>query len=203
VPSTTFVLTLNPAGNGIGSISSTAPIVTCHTPAQADDTCGPAVLASTPVTLMETTSSRDRFAGWSGACSGMGTTCTVTMDAAKTVTATFVAQVKISVTLVEPNFFCNLDCPLNGFSGADVVFDGGSQNDCRLTKNDDPYEGGTVTCDYIVDRTHGVNVDAGVNGGSGRAIFDHWEGACSVAIGFRCAVDYSSDNPQVTAVYSQ
>jgi hypothetical protein len=50
--------------------------------------CSLAFDAGTAVTLLATPRPGERFAGWSGACSGAGT-CTVTMDAAKNVTATF------------------------------------------------------------------------------------------------------------------
>ncbi|MFN2590153.1 MAG: hypothetical protein ABR518_05240 [Actinomycetota bacterium] len=41
------------------------------------------------MTLTATAASGSTFTGWSGACSGTAATCTVTMDAAKTATATF------------------------------------------------------------------------------------------------------------------
>jgi uncharacterized repeat protein (TIGR02543 family) len=47
------------------------------------------VPASGTVTLTATASSRGVFAGWLGACSGTQPTCTVTLDAAKSVTALF------------------------------------------------------------------------------------------------------------------
>jgi hypothetical protein len=47
------------------------------------------VPASGTVTLTATASSRGTFAGWSGACSGMQPTCTITLDMAKNVTALF------------------------------------------------------------------------------------------------------------------
>jgi hypothetical protein len=49
--------------------------------------------SGTSVTLTATPATGSTFAGWSGACSGTGT-CTVTMDANKTVTATFTSTVR-------------------------------------------------------------------------------------------------------------
>jgi len=46
------------------------------------------------VTLTATASGKSAFAGWGGACSGVDSTCTVTMDAAKSVTAMFVKRKK-------------------------------------------------------------------------------------------------------------
>jgi uncharacterized repeat protein (TIGR02543 family) len=44
------------------------------------------------VTLIAMPDAGSGFAGWGGACSGTQATCSVTMDAAKTVTATFTQQ---------------------------------------------------------------------------------------------------------------
>ena len=55
-------------------------------------------LAGTVVTLTATADPNFVFTGWSGACSGTATTCDVTMDAAKSVTATFTAQYSLFVT---------------------------------------------------------------------------------------------------------
>jgi len=41
------------------------------------------------ITLTATAGSRSTFTGWSGACSGTATTCTVSMNSDKSVTATF------------------------------------------------------------------------------------------------------------------
>jgi sugar/nucleoside kinase (ribokinase family) len=50
------------------------------------------VPTSGTVTLTATASGRNVFAGWAGACSGTEPTCTVTLDAAKSVTALFVKR---------------------------------------------------------------------------------------------------------------
>jgi len=63
--------------------------------------------AGTEVTLVATPSPDDTFAGWGGACTGTATTCVVTMDGDKSVTASFDAdddeplptQVTVSVTV--------------------------------------------------------------------------------------------------------
>lgn len=49
--------------------------------------------AGTSVTLTATPNAGYAFTGWSGACSGTATTCTVVMDANKTVAANFTASV--------------------------------------------------------------------------------------------------------------
>jgi uncharacterized repeat protein (TIGR02543 family) len=54
-------------------------------------TCAATFASGTAVTLTARAANHYVFAGWSGACSGTGT-CTVTMTADRTVTATFARQ---------------------------------------------------------------------------------------------------------------
>jgi uncharacterized repeat protein (TIGR02543 family) len=54
--------------------------------------CAKSFNSGSAVTLAAAPSAGYTFAGWSGACSGTSSTCTVTMDAAKTVAATFSAS---------------------------------------------------------------------------------------------------------------
>jgi uncharacterized repeat protein (TIGR02543 family) len=56
--------------------------------------CSLGITQSSTVTLTATGFGRYAFAGWSGACNGTSPTCTVTMDAAKSVGAMFVKQKK-------------------------------------------------------------------------------------------------------------
>jgi len=80
----TYSLTVIKAGTGAGTISSSpAGINSCGS------TCSYPFNQNTNVILTPTTSPGSSFSGWTGACSGTGT-CTVTMDAAKSVTATFI-----------------------------------------------------------------------------------------------------------------
>ncbi len=77
-----FTLTVTKAGTGSGTVTSS--------PAGID--CGAACTASfadgTVVTLTATPATGSVLTGWSGACTGTGT-CSVTMDAAKSATASF------------------------------------------------------------------------------------------------------------------
>ncbi len=80
---TGFTLSVTVSGNGTvtgGGISCGAGGSTCSKPGLAPNTT---------VNLIATPSSGATFGGWSGACSGTATTCTVVMTSAKTVTATF------------------------------------------------------------------------------------------------------------------
>jgi hypothetical protein len=76
-------LTVGKSGSGSGTVTSNVGGISCGA------TCAAAFNFGSSVTLSESPASGSTFAGWSGAgCSGTGT-CTVTMNAAQTVTAAF------------------------------------------------------------------------------------------------------------------
>ncbi len=76
-------LTVGRAGSGAGAVTSNPAGIGCG----AD--CSESYAEGTAVTLTATPNDDSTFTGWSGSgCSGTGT-CNVTMDAAKSVTATF------------------------------------------------------------------------------------------------------------------
>ncbi|WP_243338178.1 InlB B-repeat-containing protein [Anaeromyxobacter soli] len=75
-------LRVSRAGTGAGRVVSSPAGIDCGTGCSADFD------APAQVTLSAVANVDSTFQGWSGACSGTGT-CTVTMDAAKDVTATF------------------------------------------------------------------------------------------------------------------
>jgi len=76
--------TLSLGINGSGSVALSSPAKTC-TSSCTTDYAG----SSTTVTLTATPASKFQFTGWSGACSGTATTCTVAMSGDRTATATF------------------------------------------------------------------------------------------------------------------
>lgn len=91
-PSGIFALTLGTSGSGSGSVASNTGGMACtSTAGTASGTCSASFASGTAVTLTATAASGSSFTGWGGACSGSSATCTLTMDAAKTVTATFTA----------------------------------------------------------------------------------------------------------------
>ena len=87
-----FVLTTSKTGAGSGTITSLPGGVNCGSD------CSEAYLNNTTVTLTATAATGSKFTSWSGACSGTTTTCTVSMTAAKSVTATFVPLYNLTVT---------------------------------------------------------------------------------------------------------
>ena len=77
-----FSLNVTLAGNGTGGVSSDPGGIDCP------GDCSQSYLEGTLVTLSATPAAGSSFAGWSGDCSGTAS-CSVTMDAARSVTATF------------------------------------------------------------------------------------------------------------------
>jgi uncharacterized repeat protein (TIGR02543 family) len=75
-------LTVSRTGSGSGSVDSNPSGIGCGT------ICHAGFDAGTVVTLTATPGAGSRFTGWSGDCSGTGS-CQVTMDQARSVTATF------------------------------------------------------------------------------------------------------------------
>jgi hypothetical protein len=85
-------LTIAKDGTGAGTVTSSPAGVNCAS------FCTDTFVAGLPVELIATPT-LGSFTGWSGACSGTGP-CTVTMDAAKSVTATFTFTPPIGVEFV-------------------------------------------------------------------------------------------------------
>lgn len=80
---TVYSLAITIDGPGSGSVSSSPAGINCGTDCSAD------YLENTVVTLTAARTAGSTFAGWGGACSGSDS-CTLAMDAAKSVTATFI-----------------------------------------------------------------------------------------------------------------
>ncbi|MFZ1494731.1 MAG: reprolysin-like metallopeptidase, partial [Candidatus Competibacter denitrificans] len=97
--------------SGSGTVASTSAGIACGTD------CSEAYEANTVVTLTATPAAGYRFGGWSGACVGTGE-CAVTMAAAKSVTATFIANPVLTVsrsglgtvTSAPAGIACGTDC---------------------------------------------------------------------------------------------
>ena len=71
----TYSLAINKTGNGSGTVTN--------------NPTGSTFNAGTTVTLTAAPDANSTFAGWSGACSGTASTCTLTLNANASVTATF------------------------------------------------------------------------------------------------------------------
>lgn len=78
-----FLLTVDRAGGGSGTVTSTPPGIACG------DFCSSSYTAGIEVTLTQSPAPGSVFAGWAGDCMGTAA-CVVTMDQTRDVTATFV-----------------------------------------------------------------------------------------------------------------
>ncbi len=79
-PTTQYALSVTKAGTGSGTVAGG--------PINCGGACSANIDSGTTVTLTASPANGSTFGGWSGACTGTGT-CTVTMTAARAVTATF------------------------------------------------------------------------------------------------------------------
>jgi PKD repeat protein len=75
-------LTISRNGSGAGTVTSVPAGIDCGA------MCANLYLVATPIALTATPAAGSAFTGWSGACSGTGG-CAVTMNHARSVTATF------------------------------------------------------------------------------------------------------------------
>jgi hypothetical protein len=78
-----YTLTVQKSGIGSGTVTSSPAGISCGS------NCSAAFISGTKVTLTATPSMLTIFTGWSGCDSTSGNTCTVNMNAARSVTAGF------------------------------------------------------------------------------------------------------------------
>ena len=140
----TYALTVAKAGTGTGTVTSTPAGISCG----AD--CTEPYNTGTVVTLAAAPAAGSSFSGWSGACTGTAS-CVVTMNAIKSVTATF-APVTYALTVAKAGTGTGTvtSTPAGISCGADCT---------------EPYNTGTV-----------VTLAAAPAAGSS---FSGWSGACT------------------------
>ena len=117
------VLTVSKSGSGSGTVSSNPAGINCGS------VCSSSFTKDSLVTLSQSPATGSQFSGWSGACSGTGT-CSVTMDASKSVTATFVSTGYVltvnktgtgTVTSSPVGINCGTACTASYASGTQVT----------------------------------------------------------------------------------
>lgn len=109
-PLPSYPLTVTKSGQG--TVRSTPAGIDCGTD------CSQHYTQGTKVTLTATPAAGFTFRSWSGACMGAATTCQVTLQSAKTVTATFLRLYQLTVTTsglgtvtsVPAGINCGTDC---------------------------------------------------------------------------------------------
>jgi hypothetical protein len=162
---TLFTLDVALDGNGTGTVTSTPGGIDCP------GDCSAGFAEDETVTLSAQPNGGSSFAGWSGACTGTGS-CPVTMDQARSVTATFNG----------PTSF-ELDVALAG-SGTGTITSTPAGIDCP----------GTCTADFPVDEV--VELEAVPDPGNE---FGGWGVACAGNPN-PCSVTMDQDR-QVSAVF--
>ena len=123
----TFALSVAKAGSGSGTVTSSPTGINCGS------TCSANYASGASVTLSAAPASGSAFAGWSGACTGTSS-CTVSMTAARSVTATFNSNSTTfsltvsksgtgsgTVTSNTGGINCGATCSANFASGASVT----------------------------------------------------------------------------------
>ncbi|MDW8110243.1 MAG: hypothetical protein RMJ96_01370 [Candidatus Bipolaricaulota bacterium] len=105
----TFTLTVTKAGGGSGTVTSSPAGINCGA------SCSATFPSGTVVTLTATPERGSIFDRWSGACTGTSTTCSITMDANRSVTATFLPTRTLGYT-----------GDVEGTDGKDEVFQPGA-----------------------------------------------------------------------------
>jgi hypothetical protein len=85
----TFTLSVTLPGSGSGTVTSPDTFINCP------GLCSHAYPSGTPVTLTAAPAAGSQFTGWLGACTGTGQ-CVLTMDAAKSVSATFASNTVVT-----------------------------------------------------------------------------------------------------------
>jgi hypothetical protein len=186
-PPASEVLTVKPGGSGSGvvaggpsSSSATTPAtekIACHQgPAgtYVQQHCSATYPEGTSVMLTAAPASGTTFTGWSGACSGTGTTCTLAMDSSETASATFAATDTLSVAV----------------HGSGTVTSGDGQIDCSGSA-------GSQGCSGTYPGGGSVTLTATPSPG---ASFDGWSGSCT-GTSASCTVT-ATPNESATALFS-
>jgi uncharacterized repeat protein (TIGR02543 family) len=89
-----LTITKRKVNSGDGTVMSNPSGINCG------DRCKYSFTVNTVVTLTATATGGSVFSGWSGSCTGTEAACTVTMDAAKTATASFMGPYTLKVVKV-------------------------------------------------------------------------------------------------------
>lgn len=166
-----FTLTVQGAGSGTGSVTSAPAGINCTTTAgTTSGTCATSYTGGTSVILTATAAAGAVFSGWSGSgvsCPGADP-CTVTMDQARTVTATFGQPFTLTV---------------QGGGGTGAVTSSPGGISCTIRAGT---TSGTCRASYI----SGTSVTLAATPVAG-ADFSGWSGAC-MGTG-SCVLDMTAD----------
>jgi hypothetical protein len=162
----THQLTVTKPGNGVGSVGSAPAGIDCGSD------CSEGFNYGTEVTLTATAATGSDFTGWSGGgCSGNASTCTVTMDQARSVSASFVSQKRTlsvtragtgpgSVTSAPAGIDCGNDCAGDFDYGTEVTLTAVAPNGSHFAGwSGDGCSGASSSCTVTMDQARAVTAE--------------------------------------------
>ncbi len=169
-----YQVSVAPTGSGSGTVTSTS-VPSQSTQFNCGAVCDVAYPVSTQVTLMAAADTGSTFTGWGGDCSGTATSTTITVNAAKSCTASFSAVYTVSTSAgangsISPGA---ATVTSGGTASFSVTPDSGYEIDsisgCGGTLSGTTYTTGTISsnCTITVSfaiSTYTVSASAGANG---------------------------------------
>ena len=163
-------LTVGVTGSGTGAVTASAGGIDCRLVAGVPaGTCTGVAPHGTVVTLSAGADAASSvFTGWSGACAGTQPTCTVTLDQARAVGATFT---RVARTLT-----------ISGTANGTVTISVGGSPDAICT-----IAAGQPSASCTASVVHGAQVRLRATPAANNQFLD-WEGACSGTAGPECVV---------------
>ena len=151
-------LTVSVAGTGGGTVSSSDGSIRCP------GTCAATFNGGTTVTLTASPGSGSIFGGWSGCDTVAAMTCTVTMSAARSVTANFDVQrftLTVNTAGAGSGTVSSSDGLISSCSGTcTATYDGGATVTLTATPASGSSFGGWSGCDTVADTTCTVTMSA-------------------------------------------
>jgi hypothetical protein len=167
---TNFTLTVTEAGTGSGTVTGPGGI-------NCPGTCSASFASGTVVNLTETAATGSAFAGWSGACTGMGA-CSVTMNSNQSVTATFnTTATNFTLTVAEAGtgsgtvtgpggVNCPGTCSASFASGTVVNLTATAATGSTFAGWSGACSGASTTCTVTMNSAQSVTATFNVNGGT-------------------------------------
>lgn len=172
-----FDVSITKVGSGSGTVTGTSVVRFLISSFSCGDTCSQLLLSGRHLFFRATADPGSIFQAWGGDCAGTANTanCTLTMDSDKTVSASFVLEPKLNVTVAG--------------AGTGTVTTGDGSISCAS---------GSVSCSSAYPPGTAVTLSALPSTGS---TFTEWSGACSGANPGGCTVTLNSDQ-SVTATFN-
>jgi uncharacterized repeat protein (TIGR02543 family) len=153
------LLSITRAGTGTGAVTSAPAGINCG------GACNASYILGAAVTLTATAQAGSTFDGWSGACTGTQPTCQITLDQARSVTATFTeVQHALSVTIAgagtvtstPAGINCGSSCTANFPAGMPITLAAAATPGSAFTGWSGACTGTQPTCQITLDQVRSV-----------------------------------------------